>query len=233
MGALALIRFFRVVPPVPPLIVGLFAVTVSVAGAAILVDSTHASDALVLICVLQVFAASSGFVVPARRGYYDLLFTRVESRTRIVLMHWAASVAPGATGWLTLALVEMLVTSNVHTATLSSGSLAAMWLVSSIPWATTVALPRFAGALGWLVVLAASVLLQPASPNTLLRVLRDPDPLPLSALAFLVYPTGLVGQHLAGRQWITVVPGMSIATMCVVGACAWLARCDIRLEAAQ
>jgi hypothetical protein len=180
-----------------------------------------------------VFAASSGFVVPARRGYYDILFTRVESRTRIILMHWAASVAPGAAGWLTLALVEMAVTANVHTATLSSGSLAAMWLVSSIPWAATVALPRFAGALGWLVIFAASVLLLPASLNGLLRVLRNPDPSPLSALAFLVDPAGLVGQHLAREQWMTVAPGMSLAALCVAGACVWLTRADIRLEAAQ
>jgi hypothetical protein len=228
-----LVRFFRIVPPVPPLIVGLLAVTVSVTALVILFHSARASDALVPVFLLQMFAAASGFMVPARRGYYDLLMTRVGGRLRVLLVHWAASVIPGGASWLALAVVEMVAGASTRTATLSSGSLAAMWLVSCIPWAITSGLPRFAGALIWLITFVASVTLVPEGQAGLVRILRNPQASPASAFAFLVYPVGLVGQHLTPAQMLTVVPGLVFATLCLVGTFVWLHRVDIRLEAAQ
>ena len=227
------VRFFRIVPPVPPLIVGLLAIATAATGVVILVHSTDATDALMAVFFLQMFAASSGFMVPARRGYYDLLLTRVGGRFRVLLMHWAASVIPGVASWLGLAVLEIVARLDTRTATLSSGSLAAMWLVSSIPWAVTAGLPRFAGALIWLITLAASVTLVPDGQTGLLRVMRSAEPTPASALAFFVHPMGLVGQHLAPAQLLTVAPGLTFSTLCVVGTCVWLHRVNIRLEAAQ
>lgn len=232
-GFLWLVRFFRVVPPVPPLVVGLFAAVATITAASLPLLRSPASDVLLPILILQMFAASSGFMVPARRGYYDLLLTRVGSRLRVLLTHWAASVAPGVISWLIVALVERLVTDAPHIGATSSGTLAAMWMLSSIPWALTVALPRFAGGLGWLVTAVGAAALVPNGQTGLLRAMKSPEPSVLSAAAFLVYPIGFAGHRLSSAELITAAPGIVIALLSVVGACAWLYRADIRLESAQ
>lgn len=232
-GLLWLWRFYRVVPPVPPLIVVLLVATTIATGGVIVVEPTHAADALLPVFVLQAFAASSGFIVPARRGYYDMLLTRVGRRLRVHLLHCMASIFPGAVCWLALALVEMASNASTRTATLSSGSLAALWVVSCVSWAITTPLPRFAGALGWMVGLIATTTLVATGRTDLLRLLNQPSPSPASALAFLIYPGGLIGQHLASERLMTVIPGVVVATLCAAVACAWLHQTDIRLEGAQ
>ena len=110
-----LVRFFHVVPPVPPMMTGTFAVLTLAAAIAIIGDLQAAAGALVPVLLLQVFAASSGFTLPARRGHYDLLFTRANSRTSIALMHWASSIGTGITSWLALAMLEFVVSAGART----------------------------------------------------------------------------------------------------------------------
>src|SRR4029453_3267579 len=147
-----LVRFFLIVPPVPSMMAGTFVVLTIAGGAAIVSDRTRAPGALVPILVLQSLAASSGFSLPARRGHYDLLFTRGSSRTRIALVHWAMSILPGVASWLVLALVELVVSAGSGKRLLASGTCVAVCVVSTLPWAVTVALPRFSGGIGWLLV---------------------------------------------------------------------------------
>jgi hypothetical protein len=64
-------RFFRVVAPVPGLIRWTFLVVVIVGAIAMASDPSKASAAMVPVLVLQEFASSTGFSVPARRGHYD------------------------------------------------------------------------------------------------------------------------------------------------------------------
>jgi hypothetical protein len=66
-----LIRFFLVVPPVPGLMMVAFAASVACGGVALALRATDPYGALAPIFLLQTLAASSGFVVPARRGHYD------------------------------------------------------------------------------------------------------------------------------------------------------------------
>jgi hypothetical protein len=81
-------RYFRVVAVVPPLFLAGFVVTVAAAAVTLTRDPSAASEALTPVLLLQLFAASSGFQIPARRGYYDLLLTSESragrSRWRIV-----------------------------------------------------------------------------------------------------------------------------------------------------
>jgi hypothetical protein len=162
-----------------------------------------------------------------------MLLTRVGRRLHVHLFHSTASILPGVVCWAALALVEMVSSASTQTATLSSGSLAALWVVSCVSWAITTALPRFAGALGWLIGLISITTFAAPDRTDLIRVLNAPSPSPASALAFLIYPGGLVGQHLPFERLMTVAPGLMVATLCAGVACAWLHRTDIRLEAAQ
>jgi hypothetical protein len=53
------------------------------------------------------------------------------------------------------------------------------------------------------------------------------------AWSFFIYPVGAVGQHLVRPQVMAVIPALGLALGAMVGACRWVARRDIPLEAAQ
>jgi len=229
-----LVRFFHVVPPVPSLMTGTFAVLTLAAAIAIVGDLQAAVGALVPVLLLQVFAASSGFALPARRGHYDLLLTRANSRTSIALMHWASSIAPGITSWLTLAMLEFIVSAGTRTTLLASGTCAAVVLVSTLPWAMGVALPRFSAGIGWLLLVVTTattfskgVMGDWTAPSTRIEELAWP------AWAFFVYPMGAIGQHLARPQIMAVVPALTLAIIAMAIACRWIAQRDVPLEASQ
>jgi hypothetical protein len=230
------LRFFHVVGPVTGLIAWTFLAVVIVGAMAIASDPMKAPAAIVPVLVLQVFAASTGFSVPARRGHYDLLLTGGHSRVWMALAHWWASIAPGITAWLAVAGVEVAATAGAHTTLLAFGTCAAMCLVSTLPWAITLRLPRFAGGIGWLLVLATWTSLFPAIGVTVGPVAdRSSEVLRLiqSAWSFLVYPLGLVGQPLSSNQVWAATPALILAAGAMVLACRWILRASIPLEAAQ
>jgi len=232
---LYLARFFFVVPPMPLLMVGALLVVTGVSAVVILVEPSRAAGALRPILLLQLFACSSGFDVPARRGHYDLLLTRGEPRRRVIVAHWAASALPGVLCWVLLAIVGYAVNSGGSRAALiSAGTLSAVLLVSTIPWAATARLPRFSGAIGWLLILA---MLSLAAPRMLAVDLSASFPdwkeWLRAAWAVLVYPPLLVGQSLGGRETLVVVPGLLFAVGGLLAAFCSVDRRDIPLEAAQ
>ena len=132
------LRFYRVVAPVPPLVGWTFLVLVLIGTLVIVHDPTRAASALIPVLLLQLFAASSGFEVPARRGHYDLLLTSGSGRASMALVHWGTSVAPGIIAWLALVVIEQLASGGNVSRLLASGTLAALCLVSTLPWAITV-----------------------------------------------------------------------------------------------
>ena len=232
---LYLARFFIVVPPMPLLMVGALVVATGVSAVVILLEPSRASGALTPILLLQLFACSSGFDVPARRGHYDLLLTHGEARRRVIAAHWVASALPGVICWLVLAAVGHSANrGDSGAALLNGGTLSAVILVSTIPWATTVRLPRFSGAIGWLLIAAMLSLAAPrmlaidlsGSIGTWSDWLR-------TAWAVLVYPPLLVGHSLEGRETFVVVPGLLFALGGLLVAFWSVNHRDIPLEAAQ
>jgi hypothetical protein len=81
------------------------------------------------------------------------------------------------------------------------------WLVSTVPWALTAGLPRFAGAIGWLLLLG------------LLGIALPLGELPPVADALLV-PVGLVGRDLGRADWPLVLPGVALGLAAMIAACA-------------
>jgi hypothetical protein len=229
-----LVRFFHVVPPVPLMMTGTFAALTLTSAAAIVRDAGSAAGALVPVLLLQAFAASSGFALPARRGHYDLLFTRGSRRMLIAIVHWATSIAPGVASWLVLSIVELGVSHGASNRLVASGTCAAMFLASTLPWAITVTLPRFSGGIGWMLVTATMA--TTFSSNVLdgwVVSSTTIEELIWSAWSFFVYPVSAVGRHLGGSELMAVVPALALAVGAMVTACRWIARCDVPLEAAQ
>jgi len=229
-----LVRFFRVVPPVPSMMTMTFVVLTLAGAAAIVSDVRAAAGALVPVLLLQAFAASSGFTLPARRGHYDLLFTRGNGRTSIALVHWASSIAVGVGSWLILAMLQLLVSEGKISTLFASGTCVAMFVVSTLPWATSVALPRFSSGIGWLllVVTLAATFASPVMGTWTASSTRIEE-LAWPAWTFFVYPIGAIGQQLSRPQLMAVVPTMTIAVCAMALACQWIAQRDVPLEASQ
>jgi hypothetical protein len=211
------VRYFLVVSPVSTLMVTSFAV-VSVAGTVIAAaGGRDAARAVVPILVLQAFAAATGFTAPARRGYFDLLLARGESRARIATTQWLAAIMPGCLSWLSLAMAIGLWDRHHANPMLANGTVVALVLVSTVPWAVTVSLPRFSGAIGWLLVVSLGSI----------AGFQWPD-----AMHHLFYPIGLIGEDLRGRPGVALPPVLASAISMSV-ALWWVDRSDIPLEAAQ
>jgi hypothetical protein len=109
-----------------------------------------------------------------------------------------------------------------------------MTLVSTIPWAITVAWPRFTGAITWLVLLALFAATFPEA-----RSHRGLDVVPTAAsvmggvLAATLYPPLLVGEPLAGPDRALGLVAVLLGAGAMAYAFLWIRQRDIPLEAAQ
>jgi hypothetical protein len=228
------IRFFRIVTPLPPLMLPAFAGVGAAASLLVVFQAERAAVAVIPLLLLQLFASSSGFMVPARRGHYDVLLTGGPQRVVVAAVHWAMSILPGVATWLAVAAVELIASGGSRTALLASGTVAALLLVSTIPWSATVALPRFSAAIGWLVAVAlVAVAFSPDAG-------REGLDLPArgswwSAIPFAptLYPPALVGNDVAALGALAGLPPLLLAAGSMLGALVWISRRDIPLEASQ
>jgi hypothetical protein len=227
------LRFFRVVPTQPTLIVWTFLVVVVVGACAIVRDPSRSAEMMVSLLLLQLFAASSGFEVPARRGHYDLLLTSGHRRLWVALAHWATSIAPGVLAWLALAAVEVAASGGANVSLLASGTCAAMGLVSTMPWAITVRLPRFSGGIGWLLLLTLSTSVLSSGNALDGRAANNVRESIWSAWEFLIYPAVFAGRELDVREGLIVAPALVLALASMAAACRWVSRASVPLEAAQ
>jgi hypothetical protein len=189
-----------------------FGVAALVGGAALMMNAQHGLEAAAPVLLLQLFAAASGFMVPARRGYFDLLLTQGDSRIAIAAMHWAMSVVPGILSWSVLAAIERICGGS---SLVAPGTLLALFVVSTMPWSVTVPLPRLSGAIVWLLVFA---LASAALPG------RN-----MSA-ASLLLPWALLGTNPHPFAAAIVV---ACVTGAMVAAFAWINRMDVPLESGQ
>jgi hypothetical protein len=229
-----LLRFFHVVAPVPRLMLATFAAVTIAAAVLTLVQPAKAADAVAPLLLLQLFAASSGFSLPARRGHYDLILTAGESRVRIAAAHWMMSIAPGIASWLLLGAVEIARVGPGRASTITSGSCAAFILMSTIPWATSASLPRFAAAIGWQLLL--SLLIVSLSADTALRLFGSMEGGRAwieAMVAVLVYPPVLVGESIASARGLIVIPSLLVSAAAMACALMTIDRQDIPLEGAQ
>src|SRR5262249_28031311 len=128
------VRYFHVVPVVPPLFSAAFAIAVGAAALRLMGDASAAAEALTPVLLLQLFVASSGFKFAARRGYYDLLLTSGTPRQQIALAHCFVSIAPGIVSWVCVAALELAATGGRKCLSLSPGTCAAFVAASLMAW---------------------------------------------------------------------------------------------------
>ncbi len=224
-----LLRFFLVVSPVPRLMLWAYAVITAAACVTVAVHPAQAREALMPILLLQAFASSTGFRASARRGYYDLLLTRSGNRIGTALVQWLASATPCAIAWFAVALVERVVGAAPVAAT--SGSVVAAALVTLLAWTISVPFPRFAGAIGWLLVAVMTNNLVVDSPGWDSSA-ADADGAAASALRVVILPALLVGYDVSAAPRV-VASAVTVVAAGAVSVLLWIDRMDIPLEASQ
>jgi len=209
MSFIYALRYFHVVKVVPPLFLAGFGVAVAAAAVRLTVDASAAIDALTPVLLLHLFAASSGFQLPARRGYYDLLLTSGARRWQIAAAHWLASIAPGIMSWMCVGLIEIAASHGTRFLFAAGGTCAAFLLVSLIAWAVATPMPRGTAAIGWLLLMT------------------------IPAIARIASPVQLLGAHLGGVSPLVMLAGSMIGAIPPALAVTRIVRGGVPLEAAQ
>jgi len=99
----------------------------------------------------------------------------------------------------------------------NSGTVIAFLMASTIPWAVNVGLPRFSGAIGWLLLVC---------------VVNSGGVIWPDSIHDVIFPLELLGVSVSNRLGV-IVPALTLSAVSMAGALAWVSRTDIRLQAAQ
>ncbi len=198
----------------------------------LVMDPGRGMDVAVPVLLLHMFAVSSGFDVPARRGHFDLLLTGGAGRLQIAAAHWLVSAVPGVAMWLLLGVCELLMGAQ-RSSVFSNGSVAAVLMISILGWGLTVPLPRLSGGVIWLVVLFIALTFSGNWRAALLSVAESGGNGWSLALMFVLCPLLLVGTTLDKSDLVALLPGLIVALAVMAAAISRIATSDVRLEEAQ
>lgn len=221
-------RFFAAVRLHPPYTLMILAVIVGLGLWTTRVSPGELDSGLGMVLFAQMFLASSGFLVRARRGHFDPLLLGAGDRTGVLVWHWLVSIAPGAAGWICLAGAGCFMGSPAAVPALVGGRAVALFIVSSVAWAAGFALSRGAAGVMWMAAMVGLLvrhvdLLGPA------EALADSSSIVLRHAAILMLcPFLLIGNRLS------VAPSAVWAAGCLSGVlllCVWRlsGRLDIYL----
>lgn len=227
------LRFFRVLPLHSPFLVMGVAAAAAIGVVTLAWDPRSGPSVLAPILMLQMFAAASGFDVPARRGHFDLLLTGGTSRMGVVIGHFMVSAAPGVVAWCALGLCELVLHGTDVPAAFTSGSLIALLIVSMLAWALTVPLPRLSGGVIWLLLVVVAFAPLTDFRAAMVEALKGGGSSAMRALGALLFPFVLLGTSVDASSLATVLPAVGAATVAWGAAARWMVREDVPLETAQ
>jgi hypothetical protein len=151
-------RYFSVIGLHPAYALVVLAAIAALGLVTVWLDAGELDSGLGMILFVQMFLASSGFAVRARRGHFDPVLTVASDRTSVVIFHWIASILPGLLAWILLAAAGWLLESPVAQSAMAGKRAAALVIVSALAWAAGVMLPRGAAGVLWIGVLLALLL---------------------------------------------------------------------------
>jgi len=209
MTFLYALRYFLIVPVLPPLFYAAFAVAVTAAALRLMSGGAAATDALTPVLLLQLFVASSGFRFAARRGYYDLLLTSGTPRWQIAIAHCLVSIFPGIVSWLCIGGLEVAANRGGGLLSIAPGTCAAFVGASLTAWSVAVFSSRTAMTVMWLLVLT------------------------IPAIAHIVSPVQLLGTTWSTADRFVLVTGCAVPLATFAAAIAAIVRGSVPLEASQ
>jgi hypothetical protein len=189
-------RFFTIVGLHPPYALAILGVVVGLGVWTTSVDPRELDSGLGMVLFVQMFLASSGFLIRARRGHFDPLLAGGRGRAGVLMWHWIVSVTPGVAAWLCLAGTGSALGSPAAPSAMIGGRAAALFIVSAVAWTAGFALARGAAGVVWIAALLGLLLRRtdllvaaPAVSWPSLVALRH-------AVTLVVCPFLLIGNHL-------------------------------------
>ena len=194
-------RFFAAMRLHPPYALAILAMVVGIGIWTTTVSPAELDSGLGMVLFVQMFLASSGFLVRARRGHFDPLLVGGGDRIATVAWHWIVSIAPGVAAWVCLAGTGYILGSPDVWSALVGGRAAALFIVSAVAWTAGFALPRSAAGVVWAAVLLGLLV---RGADLLAPVSAVPGSSAIAfghALTLLVCPFLLIGNH------VPVTPG--------------------------
>ena len=203
------LRYFQIVPVVPPLFNVAFAIAVAAGALGLMSDKSAAIDALTPVLLLQLFVASSGFRFASRRGYYDLLLTSGTPRWQIAIAHCLISILPGIVSWVCIGAFEVAARRGGGWVSIAPGTCGAFVGASLVAWSVAVFSSRTATTVVWLLVLT------------------------IPALARMVSPVQLLGTSWSNANGFLLATASATVLMAFTAAIAFIVRGSAPLEAAQ
>jgi hypothetical protein len=158
------VKFFLVLRPYPTYGLMVLVVVTAFGLGSVWWNPADLDSALGLVLFVQMFLASSGFVVSAHRGHFDPKFACGSDRGVSLAAQWCASIAPGVLAWLLIAATGYVVGSPAALSAIAGNRLAAFAIVSMVAWCAGFALPRGGAGALWM---GALVFLLVRHPNLL------------------------------------------------------------------
>jgi hypothetical protein len=204
------LRFFVSVCLHPVHYLAVLTVVVLIGVWTIAMSAGELDSALGMLLFAQMFLASSGFLVRARRGHFDpVLASRSASgRARVLACHWLASVLPGFLGWTVVYVTAWSFGGGAWSFASMGSRFVALFIVSALAWTAGLALPRGAGGALWAAGLVAALLhrvdfaawsMGSSTPAVLLAA---------HTAAIVLCPFLLLGTH------APILPGAIVAAAC-------------------
>ncbi len=221
-------RFFAVIGLHPPYALLILAAVVGMGIWTTSLSPGELDSGLGLLLFAQMFLASTGFLVPARRGHFDPLLIGEGDRTAAVMWHWIVSIAPGIAGWVCLAGTGYFLGSPAALSAFVGGRAVALFIVSALAWTAGFTLARGAAGVVWLAALLALLvrradLLPPAamvsaSNGTVVR----------QAATLVLCPFLLVGNHVLVAPDAVCMAAL-LSSLLLLAVCRFSGRLDISL----
>jgi hypothetical protein len=191
-------RFFAAIGVHPPYALLILGVILALGLWTTIASPAELDSALGMVLSVQMFLASTGFLLPARRGHFDALLVGKGRRTSPMIWHWVVSVTPGLAAWCCVSAVAWVQGSAPAVSAFTGGRAAAFVIVSTVAWAAGVALPGGGAGVVWIALLVALLLGRAdlLSASSSLPVLGGGGWLILrQGLALIVCPFLLIGRH--------------------------------------
>jgi hypothetical protein len=219
------LRFFFMIRLHPSYALAILTAIVLAGGWAAWVTPGELDTGLGMLLFLQMFLVSTGFAIPARQGHFDPILTCAESRPRIAAAHYLASIAPGAAGWLILAIIGLAAGSPAAWSALLGDRMAALLIVSAVGWMAGFFLPRGAAGVIWIAALVAVLLTRTDVIPAWSQVMQRSVAVVIHAATVMLCPFVLIGVH------PPLANGSVLIALFVVGNVWWLAlRLTRRLD---
>lgn len=215
-------KYFMLVGNRPPYSLAALAAVTAFGVGTTEITPTELDAGLGMVLFVQMFVASSGFVVSARRGHYDPVLLHGINRMATLAAEWGAAIAPGAICWAIVAMTGLAAGNAAALSALAGSRLLAFFIVSALAWSAGSVMPRGSGGVVWMGLLVLLLLnhvdvLLPGAQSSAIAVAR-------TAGALLLCPFILLGSHPP-----VGLPALSAAFAAAVAILlsAWRAGCGL------